>query len=267
MKAASKFKRLLNRKRPQFTSSILGEPNVLSEPPEEIDAALVRSQSDNLANRKAVESQLVSDGITRDIEVDGMLHTIHGKYSEDDIKNLAKGPVTLPISDRPSRAHTFPSHAHSSGGGTPTGYNPSRSESGKGQAHDPLEDSLFLNIGSSSDNPELPPGSPPVVSESPSAVEDNVYEKAYEQEIQRILKSKAEGRSPTIYLTKRVEKVAHLRDHKDITDFSRAQSLKHVPKIGFAALADIAKKHVEAHRKEPKAQDDAGPSSSHDAGK
>lgn len=82
---------------------------------------------------------------------------------------------------------------------------PPRTESGtpspgKGQAHDPLQDTLFLHIGTGSDaidssNPDpdntslQPPDGPIVVSESPSAVDIDVYERAYQDEIARILEA------------------------------------------------------------------------------
>jgi calcium/calmodulin-dependent protein kinase kinase 2 len=117
------------------------------------------------------------------------------------------------------------------------------SEHGKGQAHDPLEDTLFLHIGTGAENAPPDPDGMPIVSESPSAVIDaDIYERAYEEEIQKILAARKQpGRKLTLFLTKRVEGIAHLRDHEDITDFERAQKK---PALGFAQLTDIAKSAV-----------------------
>jgi [calcium/calmodulin-dependent protein kinase] kinase len=248
MKAATKFKRLLTRKRPQFMDNAFGESNMLSEPPEDIDSPLVRSHSDTLSDRKAVEGHLVSKGITRNIQIDTQLRAIHEVIGKDELKEIQREPLSSHSSALPSGSVLPSNDSHTSEAGTPTGILSPRSETGKGQAHDPLEDTLFLNIGSSSDTPEPLPGSPPIVSESPSAADVNVYEKAYEEEIQRILKAKTRGHRPTIYLTKRVETIARLRDHEDITDFSRS-TVKEGPKLGFAALTDLAKSHIEAERK------------------
>ena len=130
----------------------------------------------------------------------------------------------------------------------PEGAISPRSDTGRGHAHDPLEDTLFLSIGSSSDSPAQLPGDIPVVSESPGVVDMNVYEKAYEEEIQRILAAKATGHRPTLYLTKRVEGTKHLREHKDITDFSRVASVAGAT-LGLTKLAEAAKDHVVAERK------------------
>ena len=91
---------------------------------------------------------------------------------------------------------------------------PLTSDHAKGHAHDPLEDTLFLSIGSSSadplsggaDLPDLPQPDPlfPVVSESPSAVDMNIYEQAYQDEMKRILERRGR-RDQSIYLTRRVE--------------------------------------------------------------
>ena len=126
---------------------------------------------------------------------------------------------------------------------------------GKGHAHDPREDTLFLNIGSGSDSPAPEPDSQLSVSESPGAVDINVYEKAYEDEIQKILA--ARQTKPTLYLNRRVEGTKHLREHEHLVDFHRNPDS--APKLGFSMLVEKAKSHVEAHRKaEVDASQDGG---------
>ena len=162
---------------------------------------------------------------------------------------------------------------------------PPRTESsnpspGKGQAHDPLQDTLFLHIGTGSDaidssNPDpdntslQPPDGPIVVSESPSAVDIDVYERAYQDEIARILEAQkrreremgteesgggageGEGvgreggdgvagrmRRPTLYLTRRVEGIKAIRENEFIFDTARLG--REVPKVGFAKLVEKA---------------------------
>src|ERR1700760_4294493 len=151
MKAATKFKRLLTRKRPQFMDSVFGESNMLSEPPDDIESPLIRSHSDTLSDRKAVEGHLVSEGITRNIRIDTQLRAIHEVVGKDELKELQKEPVSSHSSAVASESTLPSSDNQSSSEATPTGVLSPRSETGKGQAHDPLEDTLFLNIGSSSD--------------------------------------------------------------------------------------------------------------------
>jgi hypothetical protein len=92
----------------------------------------------------------------------------------------------------------------------------------KGHAHDPLEDKLYLNIGH---DPSLYDTNQedldyPVVSESPSAVETNIYEQAYQEEMERILARR--GREPSIYMTRRVEHRDDIRTSQYIKDAGRA---------------------------------------------
>jgi [calcium/calmodulin-dependent protein kinase] kinase len=107
---------------------------------------------------------------------------------------------------------------------------------GKGHAHNPLEDTLFLNIGTGEDYlPEPEDGC--VVSESPSNVDMNVYETAYEEEVQRIIAQRRDqynanaNRRPTLYLTRRVENVKSIRDSDAI--FDEGQDLRQNIKVSL----------------------------------
>jgi len=88
----------------------------------------------------------------------------------------------------------------------------------RGQAHDPLEDQLYLFIGPStfaepSVNPDRRPSfvpdddDVPYVSESPGAADVDIYETAYRDEIERIKARAREGEQeePAVYLTRRVD--------------------------------------------------------------
>ena len=77
---------------------------------------------------------------------------------------------------------------------------------GKGHAHDPLEDDVWLNIGPNAD--ESGPGVEEdsmthIVSESPPPASFHIYEKAYEEEVSKIQEDK--GHHTKVYLTRRVE--------------------------------------------------------------
>ncbi|KAJ9633317.1 uncharacterized protein PV06_00818 [Exophiala oligosperma] len=87
----------------------------------------------------------------------------------------------------------------------------------RGQAHDPLEDQLYLYIGPSTfsgfssqhDDDESfirDDDDVPIVSESPGAADVDIYETAYRDEIERIMaKAKEENKEPHVYLTRRVD--------------------------------------------------------------
>lgn len=83
---------------------------------------------------------------------------------------------------------------------------------GKGQAHDPLLDHLFLDIGNGPDySPvHLEAGGVHVVCESPGAVDINVYETAYREKVEQILQT--QGRQATLFLTRRVEENEVIRE-------------------------------------------------------
>lgn len=118
---------------------------------------------------------------------------------------------------------------HTSNSSSPAydGDHEHRRETGKGQAHDPLEDTLFLNIGTSAEcESTMVPDTASedtcyVVSESPSTAEFNVYERAYQEEVDRVLQSER-GRSATLYLTRRVEDCKAFKGIEQIVDHGKA---------------------------------------------
>ncbi|KIV85654.1 hypothetical protein PV11_01323 [Exophiala sideris] len=87
----------------------------------------------------------------------------------------------------------------------------------RGQAHDPLEDHLYLYVGpstysgvSSQDNDGdtfMPDeDGAPIVSESPGAADVDIFETAYRDEIERIVaQAKEHNKEPNVYLTRRVD--------------------------------------------------------------
>jgi len=87
----------------------------------------------------------------------------------------------------------------------------------RGQAHDPLEDHLYLYIGPSTfsgvsshaeDDGAFMPHEDDmlVVSESPGAADVDIYETAYRDEIERIMaQANEQNKEPHVYLTRRVD--------------------------------------------------------------
>jgi len=249
MNAASKFKRLIAHKHQEYLQGMFDKAPIVQPPGLIEQRHVARSLSDNTDQRNSMEGSLAAEGVHRDIQIKDNLSRAETREKTITGQNE---DVRVTGHSQWSSAQTQASEDHSpSNSGTPVGDDPAgtvspRSETGKGQAHDPLEDTLFLAIGSSAEDPKPGPDDPPIVSESPGAVDINVYEQAYEEEIQRILAAKSQQR-PTLYLTARVEKVKRLREHHAIVDFSRAATTVSAA-LGLTKLADIAKSHVEAER-------------------
>lgn len=228
---------------------ILGKGSRIVQPPLSMrPSALRKSKSQDTDDRRPIETALTTEGVHREIKIDDSLHRVPQSIDEMATakpgfreavvghKPATKGPITSsPVAPQPvgltdakvihdnmsyrptpSQPIAIPTVPVTSAPTTPT--------IGKGHAHDPLEDTLFLNIGTGEDYSEQPTDFP-VVSESPSNVDINVYEAAYQEEIQRIIDRNNEprGRRPTLYLTRRVDHVKSLRDSELIVDGGRTR--------------------------------------------
>jgi [calcium/calmodulin-dependent protein kinase] kinase len=147
------------------------------------------------------------------------------------------------MSHRPSATPSIPTPSTlTSGPSTPIG---------KGHAHDPLEDTLFLNIGTGEDSASA---NTFFVSESPSNVDINVYEAAYEEEVQRIINQrKDQHRSPTLYLTRRVEDIKRIRDSDCV--FDEGKDIGRGLKGGFKDFVKKTKEDIEARGELQKLQE------------
>lgn len=235
---------------------------------------LRKSKSQDTDNRRPVESALATEGVHHEIRIDdqnrktparmdSMAYVKPGFRGEAPRKRqISRGlsasspnspglPDTKVIHDNmsfrppPSQSTALPGVITNSGPSTPT--------LGKGHAHDPLEDTLFLNIGTGEDSvPQPEEGC--IVSESPSNVDMNVYEAAYEEEVQRIIaQRKDQYRRPTLYLTRRVENVKSIRDSDCI--FDEGQDLRRDIKGSFKSFVTKTKEDIEARGELQKIQD------------
>ncbi|KAJ6446370.1 CMKK2 protein [Purpureocillium lavendulum] len=85
-------------------------------------------------------------------------------------------------------------------------------ETGKGHAHDVAEqEPLFLGIGTGArDAFAMDEATPDVVADSPTAVDFNVYDRAYEEAIDKQMKAAKAGK-PTLYLTKFVKETEQFK--------------------------------------------------------
>jgi [calcium/calmodulin-dependent protein kinase] kinase len=264
-----RFKQLLFRKRPEAMEGILGSGSRIVQPPLQIRPSVKRkAKSQDTDNRRPIEGALTTEGVHHVIKIDDndrrVPRIIDDLVSKDPAKYVpfaaqsastdvlsADAIVSEPdpiaeakvvhesSSYRPPMSQPIPIHAFSNSS-TPT------TPIGKGHAHDPLEDHLYLNIGTGEDFP--PQDDNMIVSESPSNVDIDVYETAYQEEVQRILKQKEgqevqEGqeppRRPTLYLTRRVEYVKSIRENDSIFDAGRA-----VGKEVKGDLKTLAKKAI-----------------------
>ncbi|KAL8945357.1 MAG: hypothetical protein Q9211_000127 [Gyalolechia sp. 1 TL-2023] len=209
MKAVKAFKRLLERRKPGRMSGFLGRETRLVQPPasmhpdEQSAPRLRTTRSVETADRRPVEQALAAEGVHRDPDISSIAKALDdddvartatsSEKTESPLDNRHKS-VKSPTSPTPKRDIDV----------QPKDHRPKPSatdDHGKGHAHDPLEDHLFLAVGPYGGDE---PPEPPAVSESPAAAETNIYETAYSEEIERI-RSRS-GTEQRLYLTRRVEK-------------------------------------------------------------
>ncbi|EME43556.1 hypothetical protein DOTSEDRAFT_72806 [Dothistroma septosporum NZE10] len=218
MKAVKRFKNLVQRKRPQFMESIFGRESRLMQPPHQMHG---QTKSQDTPERRPVETALVTEGVHRDMSEDipkataeverlhlGAPSTLNSTDAAEHDEHERKGRSTRRAetqddadSHHPAplaaRARTFPVN-----------------EAAKGHAHDPMQDRLFLYIGPGADHAESDGAlDEPTISESPGGVDDDIYELAYQEEINRILAERAEA---NIHLVRRVEHIENLRKHPNV---------------------------------------------------
>lgn len=297
-----RFKQLLFRRRPERLEGILGSASRIVQPPMSMrPSGLRKSRSEDANDRRPLEGALATEGVHHDIEIDndirrippgidrvahekpGFRHAISSTRSptKSGLASFPLSPQPAGITDAkvvhenmsfrpaattaPSKPISIPSGPVSSAPSTPVG---------KGHAHDPLQDTLFLDIGTGEDS--IPAGtSAHIVSESPGAVDINVYETAYREEVDRILARQREAlssplpttsnplstassttsipaRRPTLYLTRRLENVKSIiRDAPDaVFDHGNNPRSSHPTtpsdlKTGFKGLVEKAKKEIE----------------------
>jgi len=214
MKAVKRFKHLLFSKRPELMEGIFGRSSKLVAPPSEYK----RTDDDQSGGSRKQRDH-------RRVERDTAAKGGHNEDSvSDELENQAKS----------TQKSGKTSDSEGEGEEASTMDTPVQADHAKGHAHDPLTDVLFLDIGPDSDSLLTKSGAEHLISESPGAADMNVYEAAYEAEMQRILVRR--GKTPTIYLTRRVEGNKAIREHESIIkDDSKAEA------SGLAGLVQRAK--------------------------
>ena len=245
VKAVKRFKELLFRKHPERREGILGRASRFVQPPKSMRPyKMFKSKSLDTDERERIESHMAAQGVHRSVE---------DREMPDQHTDEPSSAHIISTSYPSSASHTQAFNQPPDNGNTHStlppqvsnddSYNGSRSDGqaqysnqrqipseepskesgdcevetgGKGQAHNPLLDHLFLNIGNG-------PGSSPshleatgthVVCESPGLVDINVYETAYREEVEKILQR--EGRQETLFLTRRVEGNERIREMEGV---------------------------------------------------
>lgn len=256
MRAVKRFKRLLIRKRPSLMDGLFGRDSRIVSPPQSYRGSPTPAESRSLDihDRRAVESALTREGVHRHIPINDEMEKLPAGM--DRIVKISpspegEGPLVI-----------YPSKSKSTDSREARGRVFDSEENRKGHAHDPLRDTLYLHIGSSSDAPCMPDGEHLPMSESPPGIDINIYEQAYQDEMERILERR--GRAATLYLNRRVEHREDLRSHSSILDqpreVAKAAGAKAAFKLGGLAsktggsggLADLVRQAKE------KGQADAG---------
>ena len=232
-------------------AGILGKDTRLVQPPlsilrSEHQPVNSRTRSADTHDRRPLEQALVAEGVHRDIDPESFEKNIldrddsgvtyspktptkrRSDHDKDPSSSSPKNPFKRALNAHP-QDHRPPVHAA-------TAPQPHPHE-GRGQAHDPLTDHLYLGLGPKATSE---PPSPPTVSESPPAVEEpNIYETAYHKELERLRAKR--GKSATLFLTRRVEGKEEYQNDETLIKGDVGGSGGHKGKGGFARILDQAR--------------------------
>lgn len=258
MSAVRRFKDLLHGKRGRPTDGIFGKDSKLVQPPQQMSP---QSRSQETDSRRPMDKVLVTADVHRDIDVNDDMEKLPRDFNKVAVQHdQSEDPATaVPGAERhpgetnarfkqrmeamrhhPSFSQDPEEHRRSFGSKRAQTF--PLMEPGKGHAHDPLEDRFFLNIGHdpdvSHDDPDYQ-----IVSESPPAVETDIYEQAYKDEMEKIISKR--GRQPSAYLTRRVEHREDIRTLSTIKDAGKivakhaAATFDDVLSQGYTAGASV----------------------------
>ena len=248
MKAVKKFKNAIAPRRPSALDSIFGKDTRIVQPPLPMSTAgkpplFHKARSIDTHDRRPVEQVLATEGVHRDID----LSHYEGRIENREDTLVMSSPKRSSTNKSEELDHASPEIAKRDLKADPSAHRPSQTTTspkliphqGKGQAHDPLLDQLYLNLGPGGSSR---PPSPPAVSESPPAAETDIYEIAYRKEVDRIRET--HGRSATLFVTRRVEKMEdYLRDQGLIRGNNSvvSKSMSGLSKVIETARANAAK--------------------------
>ena len=233
MKAVKQFKTLMSQKRGEImdgwfgreNSKIVAPPDAMRGTPQTHDGVTHDDAVKHLGHD--LEEFTVSSPIA--IDISGRGHGLAGPRalsSESTSPHPPSGEASTHLHH--TRTHTLDPDDHA-----------------KGHAHDPLLDSHYLSIGAGASRPPSQYGDDPpiIVSESPPAVDMNIYEIAYQEEMNRVLQERGKEK-PSMYLNRRVEHIEDLRQHSSILDSGKEAARGAAVKM--AGLADTLSRHASA---------------------
>ena len=234
MKAVKRFKRAIREKRGRIKEGIFGKDSKIVSPP----GAIGDSQNEAMPDRKLIEEALAAEGfpislaaredpkqLAHDMELLGIHESPVDGALKTGIEQIINAAVVTESIRRPPYASSSKSvddseasSLHSAGTA-----NKRRSRTfpveeprkGQGQARDPLTEHVYLNLGANPDDDSAGTDYP-MVMESPSAVDDNIYEQAYQDEMDRILER--QGESASMYMNRRIEHRDDIRRRDQIKD-------------------------------------------------
>lgn len=192
MKAANRFKSLIKSKRSGLFQSFLGSASNIVHPPSAMERSGSTSKDHSASDVSKDDLQKTRHVMKEELgdDTDGLANVLSHLPDKirkaDNASSYQESQMFSPRSLR--KVHTEPIH---------------RSSQTKGHAHDPLEDVLFLNIGQGPDVEQCSDDF--AVCESPPPADHmNVYQSAYEEEVNKI--KQRQGKAATIYLTRRIDK-------------------------------------------------------------
>jgi [calcium/calmodulin-dependent protein kinase] kinase len=242
MKAVQKFKSKLDVKRPAALSGVLGQgirTLTTATLGGHSEHGLQRSKSADLEDRRPAETALAAEGVHHDLNPPDANQLRPMANRVDSTTTIVQSENSSPLSTLKKQSSDDVSNLHAPLPGV------HRQESGeRGHAHDPLdEEPLFLGIGTGGDD-SLSTPSPDIVAESPTAADFNIYDTAYQEEVNRI--RAAQGHQATVYLTRRVDKKKEYKADANMINAPNSEQVKEsLPHQGFKGLLDKAREKSE----------------------
>lgn len=259
MRAVKRFKNLLFKKRPHTMESILGgKDSHFVQPPQSMKSVTGEpyhhARSVDSYDRRPIEGALAVEGVHRDID----LTPSNAHFVNPENTKFAQKPFGRP-EGHGTEGHSSPTATKRDLHTDPAAHRGNTStrhreishgdDHGKGHAHDPLSDHLFLGLGSGGGD-YRPDPDPPVISESPPAADIEIYEHAYHLEVDRIRST--QGQQRTLFLTRRVNDRERYEGDENIVDIARNDS---EPQSGVAKL--IEKARAKAHKPDRQHKEDS----------
>jgi [calcium/calmodulin-dependent protein kinase] kinase len=198
MKAVNQFKRLLCKKHPERIAELFSEDKRLVQVPGQMHETDFEAKHGlQRAKSKRQGHSVASSNVERGVHEPGS--TISESLGE--VKG-DKGNENLqtPLSQQSNNAQL-------NGNMISDPREASLSGKGKGQARDPMDQAppwLGIGAGAGEDNEQR--ADVEMVADSPMAADFNIYDTAYQKEVERI--RRAQGQDAKIYLTRRVDREA-----------------------------------------------------------